>query len=103
MKNVNNQYKQLLALNLACLEEWNRLPLETRQQTEYDEFHAKHLAEHGVVIQVSAHWIEGKRGFHCSNCRGGAALHPTKRGALLSDHCPHCGAIMLPAKTSSSS
>lgn len=39
-------------------------------------------------------WIETKNGFHCSNCKRKPGKHPTKRGVLLSDYCPNCGARM---------
>lgn len=47
-----------------------------------------------VEVIQRAKWIETKNGFHCSNCKKKPGQHPTKRGAFLSNRCPHCGAIM---------
>ena len=41
---------------------------------------------------VRGRWIETKTGFHCSACKTKAK--GTKNGALLSNFCPNCGAMM---------
>ena len=41
---------------------------------------------------VRGRWIETKTGFHCSVCKSKAK--GTKDGALLSNFCPNCGAMM---------
>ena len=56
--------------------------------------YAETLPAENVARVVYAHWVEGKTGFYCSNCRKQPGQHPTKRGAYLSNCCPACGAIM---------
>lgn len=48
-----NQREKLLALNMACVDAWYALSQEERDKTEYDEFHAKYLVEHGAVVPVT--------------------------------------------------
>ena len=72
---------------------------------------ADHLIAHGVTVQECGHWVsyqsdepygcmDDKEWYRCSKCgkdaHGRCYEDEWYSAPILSSHCPHCGAQMMP-------